>query len=367
MDRLAAIIFLMLISVSCAAQPDSVHSQFPFDKAEFAFHSGMIMPHVPSIDYTINDYTSGLDIRLFHTTRGNHGWQHLYHFPRVGLGYYHGSLGNEQIYGKAHSLYGFFEAPLLTWQNTAALHYRMAAGLSYVTKTFDPRRNLYNIAIGSHLNLHYNLSLLSLIRLSERYQLMMGMGLTHLSNGKIDSPNKGLNLISGTVGIRRSLYQPVKEELPHQNDSRLFKNQFSLIWSHGLKDHNRFKPAVYYISSLNISYERQYAEMAKAGVGFDAFFNPSLKNHQSQPPENNLANPALYRLGMHVSHDIVVGNFSLTLQLGRYFYNKIFYITDFYNRVGLRYYSNQHWIYNVSLKSHNANAEFIEFGLGYRW
>jgi len=349
------------------ARQDSLKRWFPFDQAELSYHSGIIMPHVPAIDFMTNDYTSGLDLRLLHNSDGSRGWHHLFHYPRLGLGYHHGSLGNKQVYGQAHSLYGFFEAPAITISPGTALHYRMSAGLSYITKTFDVQNNLYNIAIGSHLNLHYQLSMLATIRLTNEYQLVAGIGLNHFSNGKIQSPNKGLNLISGSLGVRYTLYEPDKSQKTEPIPDLPDKNHFSLIWSHGLKDYNRFQPAVYYISSMNLSYERQYARMAKYGMGLDAFYNPSLKNHLPASPANDLTHPALYRLGVHLSHDVIVGDFSLTLQLGHYIYNRVFYITDLYNRIGLKYYGKKHLILNVSLKSHNANAEFIEFGIGYQW
>ena len=352
---------------SQATRQDSLDWWFPFDQAELSYHSGMIMPHVPAIDLMTNDYTSGLDLRLLHTTDGSRGWHHLYHFPRMGLGYYHGSLGNNRVYGRAHSLYGFFEAPAATITPVIALHYRMSAGLSYITRTFDVNQNLYNIAIGSHLNLHYKLSLLVTLRLMDNCRLVAGMGLNHFSNGKIQSPNKGLNLISGSAGLRYTLHKPERKKRNPNLSDLPGKNHFSLIWSHGVKDYNRFHPEVYYISSMNLSYERQYARVAKYGIGLDAFYNPSLKRHLKEPTGSSLTHPALYRVGVHLSHDLIVGDFSLSMQLGHYIYNKIFYITDLYNRIGLKYYTNEHFIINVSLKSHNANAEFIEFGMGYQW
>ena len=350
-----------------AARLDSLERGLPFDQAEFSYHSGMIMPHVPAIDFMTKDYTSGAALSLLHTTDGSRNWHHLYHFPSLGIGYHHSSLGNNQVYGRAHSLYGFFEAPAVTISPGVALLYRMSAGLSYITRTFDVGQNIYNIAIGSHLNLYYKLSLLTTFRLTENYQLAVGLGLNHFSNGKIQSPNKGLNLISGSAGIRYTLYEPEKKKKSSVLPSLEDKNHFSLIWSHGWKDYNRFHPEVYYVSSMNLSYERQYARVARYGIGVDAFYNPSLKKHLKEPSGNRLIHPALYRVGVHLSHDLIVGDFSLTMQLGHYIYNQVFYITDIYNRIGLKYYTNKHFIVNVSLKSHNANAEFIEFGIGYQW
>lgn len=378
---LAAMLVVMVQAFALGS--DTLKNPFPFHQAELSYHSGMIMPHVPSIDFLSRGYTTGIDLRLIRRTDGSKPWHRHYHRPLLGIGYHGGSLGNQRIYGQAHSLYGFFEAPLWNLARSVYLNYQMSAGLSYITRTFDLDKNIYNIAIGTHLNLHYQLSLLAGYRLTPTYHVVAGLGLTHFSNGKIHSPNKGLNLISTTVGIRyrfndQPSQQPRNGGIPGdrpasaspepQSPADYDKNHFSLVWSHGLKDHNRFHPAVYYVSSLNFSYERQYAPVARFGLGLDAFYNPSLKHHQDNKRQgSDLTNPTLYRMGVHLSHDIQVGDFALTLQLGHYLYNRVFYITDFYNRVGLKYYSSPHLMWNLSLKSHNANAEFIELGFGYHW
>jgi len=363
-----AVIFMAAAkSESLATVQDSLERRFIFDKVDLSYRSGMIMPHVPAIDFMVRDHTSGMDLRLLHTSDGSKSWHQLFHHPRLGLGYYQGSLGNDQVYGRARSFYGFFEAPALTLSSRTAIHYRMSAGLSYISKKFDKSHNLYNIAIGSHLNLHYKVSLLASFRVMGSYQLMAGIGLNHFSNGKIRSPNKGLNLISGSLGLRYSLYKPEKKNEASSPPDMGKKDRFSVIWSHGLKDHNRFHSATYYVSSLSLNYEHQYARMARYGVGLDGFYNPSLKNQLTNSSTNDLANPGLYRLGAHLSHDVIVGDFALTMQVGHYLYNQVYYITDIYNRIGLKYYNIQGLILNVSLKSHNANAEFIEFGVGYRW
>ena len=378
---LAAMLVVMVQAFALGS--DTLKSPFPFHQAELSYHSGMIMPHVPSIDFLSWEYTTGIDLRLIRRTDGSKPWHRHFHRPLLGIGYHGGSLGNQGIYGQAHSLYGFFEAPLWNLSRSLYLNYQMSAGLSYITRTFDLDKNIYNIAIGTHLNLHYQLSLLAGYRLTPKYHVVAGLGLTHFSNGKIHSPNKGLNLISSNVGIRYrfgdqpsqpsregsiSGNRPASASPTVQPPADYDKNHFSLVWSHGLRNHNRFHPAVYYVSSLNFSYERQYAPVAKFGLGLDAFYNPSLKHHQDNKRQgSDLTNPTLYRMGVHLSHDIQVGDFALTLQLGHYLYNRVFYITDFYNRVGLKYYSNPHLMWNLSLKSHNANAEFIELGFGYHW
>jgi hypothetical protein len=361
------LLFILILSIQLRGQEENRNNAFPFDQAEISYNSGMIMPHVPAIDFITNDYISSFNLNLLKKMDGDKPWEKLYHHPDLGLGYYQGSLGNNKIYGHAHSLYAFFEAPIWNVRNQFGLTYRMSTGLSYISKTFDIQDNIYNIAIGSHLNMHFNLRINALINITENYRLISGLSLTHFSNGKIKSPNKGLNVINGSFGIRYLFSQPEPIKEDHTIPDIQDKNHFSVIWSHGLKDYNRFRDAVYYISSINVSYERQYAQFAKAGLGMDLFYNSALRNFREQPIKNGITNFALYRAGMHLSHDIIVGDFSLTMQLGHYFHNKAFFITDVYNRIGIKHYRENGMIFNLALKSHNANAEFIEFGIGYSW
>jgi hypothetical protein len=38
-----------------------------------------------------------------------------------------------------------------------------------------------------------------------------------------------------------------------------------------------------------------------------------------------------------------------------------------YQRIGIRYRTGRHLLWNMSLKSHYAVADHWEFGVGYRW
>jgi hypothetical protein len=206
------------------------------------------------------------------------------------------------------------------------------------------------------------------VKLFEKTNLFIAAGLTHFSNGKVKAPNKGLNTITSSFGIRHYFNEHAfeKKEIIDLPDIKE-RNRLSVIWSHGMKEHSRFIDGFFYISSLNISYERKYKHWAQVNLGLDGFYDKSLRVRIEGDPRDKFPESQLFRLGAHLGHDFLVGNVALTVQLGHYFYNKRFFITDFYNRIGLKYYFNDRFILNMSLKSHNANAEFIEFGLGYFW
>lgn len=118
---------------------------------------GVLVAHRSSLRPIVNDYPQYIILEVAKTTYGNKSWQALYNFPSLGIGYYHGSLGNNEILGKANALYGFIEAPYYKEKHITIL-YKFGFGLSYLSKKFDLENNIYNSAIGSHFNVLVHLS-----------------------------------------------------------------------------------------------------------------------------------------------------------------------------------------------------------------
>lgn len=362
-SQLVFVIFLSIFSVMAGTAQNSW-----FHGIESAGQSGFIMPHNRSIDYMTSEYVNAFHLNLVRETDGDKLWEKLYGYPSLGFGFYHGSLGNNHVYGKSYSLYSYFEAPAFRYPDLFEINYRLSYGLSYVTKTFELYRNYNNIAIGTHLNLHFNLMLNLIIPFNNHFKLFSSAGFTHFSNGKIKSPNKGLNVVSGGLGIRY-MFSPAEKEAfdPESIPPVKKKNHYTIIWSNGIKDYSRFDQNKYYIYSLAFNYHRKYKHWGQWGTGLDLFYDGSLINLTETRSGGGFFNKNLYRLGLHGSQEFLIGDFSLGLQLGYYLYSKVFYITNIYSRVSLKYKITPFLLANISLKSHNANAEFIEFGVGYSW
>jgi len=360
------LVFVVFFTLFCFTE--GIAQNRWFHGFEAAGQSGFIMPHNRSIDYMTSEYVNAFHLNLIRETDGDKLWEKLYSYPSLGFGFYHGNLGNNSVYGKSYSLYSYFEAPAFRYLDLFEINYRLSYGLSYVSKTFELHRNYNNIAIGTHLNLHFNLMLNLIIPFNDHLELFSSAGFTHFSNGKIKSPNKGLNVVSGGLGIRYMMHSTDKEAVdPESIPPVKKKNHYSVIWSHGIKDHSRFNDNQYYIYSLAFNYHRKYKHWGQWGAGLDLFYDGSMVNLTKTGSQADFFNKKLYRLGLHGSQDFIIGDFFLGLQLGYYLYSKVFYITNIYSRVSLKYAITQSLLANVSLKSHNANAEFIEFGVGYSW
>jgi hypothetical protein len=72
------------------------------------------------------------------------------------------------------------------------------------------------------------------------------------------------------------------------------------------------------------------------------------------------------RVGIFAGHELYIGKMSIVTQLGYYLYYPFDFEGRMYNRIGLKRYLGDHWFAAVTLKSHGAKAEAVEFGLGVR-
>jgi hypothetical protein len=67
-----------------------------------------------------------------------------------------------------------------------------------------------------------------------------------------------------------------------------------------------------------------------------------------------------------VGHELFINRLSVLVQLGYYVYYPFEFEGRVYNRVGIKRYFGSNWFGAISLKSHGAKAEAIEFGVGIR-
>ena len=84
-------------------------------------------------------------------------------------------------------------------------------------------------------------------------------------------------------------------------------------------------------------------------------------------PEENVSGDEDYkRVGLFVGHELFINKMSVETQLGYYVYYPFDFEGRTYFRVGLKRYFGEKWFGAITLKSHGAKAEAVEFGVGIR-
>lgn len=296
------------------------------------------------------------------TTYGKKSWEQLYNFPSLGMGYFHGNLGNDEVFGIADALYGFIEAPYAP-EKKVSFGYKFGFGLAHLSKKADLYQNIYNLAIGSHFNafIHFSFDL-KLNLMQNRLFVKTGLGFKHMSNGKIQTPNLGLNifdwhLTTGYYFGRRipQIYKP----LPIRN-----KHTFMAILAGGVKEFTEPNLGKYFAGNTTLEYEYAIQNKISVGLGTDLFYDGVVDKELSQNDDPKATVHAL-RAGIHASYIIYYHKIGFIVQMGSYiapYYEGNGYI---YHRVGFRAKITEHILANLTMKTHWAKADIVEFGLGY--
>jgi len=363
--RLFGLFFIFFIWFNCSLFGQELNHQNNYSLSAI-YAKGFIYAHTKSLNYLIKNYTSSFELNMNTTTNGSKLWHQIYHFPDIGLSYSYTDFGNPVQLGHANTIYTYILFPAIR-RRYFNLSYKCAVGTAWNSEKYDLQNNRYNIVIGSKLNAYLNLNLNFDFRLSQNLKLLAGIGMSHFSNGGTQQPNKGINIFSLQTGLR---YQIRKESDILTFDSIpkfIRKNEFSIIYTGGLKTLEPAQTKKYFVSTVSVNAERQFSHKNRFGVGIDVFKDNSRKEYLLEEHIIDPHGKDIFYAGAHASYDLVFGNTSFTIQMGAYFWQKSKSFENVYHRFGLKYRFSEHWMANITLKTFWASADFAEWGIGYRF
>ncbi len=331
-------------------------------------HTGISLPFYESVYYLTKDEIYAFDISASFPAYGKDYWEKLYNYPRTGYGISCWTLGNNEVFGKAYSLYSFFNIPVLKRKEKFSLNYQISVGGAYLTREFDVHENDLNRAIGSHMNLYVRLGIDGRIRLSSRCEMVLEAGTTHFSNGKTSIPNRGINSGSVSLGVNYLFFDngAVIQETEIPAVSKRYLQ--SVTYSAGVKVYDNLLDTKYFVTSLSYNMERLLSQRRKIGLGADFFYDGSISEAlagEDGIPEKDFTR--LIRFGLHASYAIRYKRVLMGIQGGHYLYSKYKDLTLFYTRLTLQYLVTERIAGTVAIKSHYGKADFLEYGLAYYW
>ncbi len=324
------------------------------------------------MNYLIKSHIGAGELSFIQQTFGEYKWERVYHNPEKGIGLFAAELGNPQELGQAIGVYPFVNFPLNPGRKIK-LFVRTGNGLGLITKPFEKTKNHKNNINGSYINQFIYLRLYTTFRPSKNLIMDSGVGLTHLSNGNFAVPNLGINLMTVNVGLRFQKPNPLANQLlNHKLDTtyrKYDKKPFvTVVTSAGLNESNYRNGKKYGVFSLALSGWKNVSPKSRFGFGLDYFYDYSniAKAKEKGTFDTNKKSNNL-QAGFRLGYEIVVGKFSLPMEMGTYYFSKTTTNGPLYHRVGLRCYLTNQLIINYTLKTHWFTAEVSEFGIGYKF
>ncbi len=334
------------------------------------YFKGNIALHNNDILHLINGHPEGFILSWNKKTYGFKNWEQRYNYPDYGVSFAYQNLKND-VLGNATSIYAHYNFYFLKRN----LMFRIGQGLGYTNNPYNKENNFRNIAYGSHLMSSTFLMLnYKKERIIDKFGLQAGFSLLHYSNANFKAPNSSTNSITFNLGI---IYNLDEEEQEYKNtldgNDRKFTEpvKYNIAFRAGINESDVVDSGQFPFYILSAYADKRINRKSAFQFGTDVFFSNFLKEliyyrSVSFPEEEVSGSEDYKRVGVFVGHELFIHKTSFITQLGYYVYYPYDFEGRTYFRIGLKRYFNDKFFGALTLKSHGAKAEAVEFGIGVR-
>jgi Lipid A 3-O-deacylase (PagL) len=389
MSRKVKLISLFLIGLNfhCFGQEKKPKLQF----IETEYLVGKIIPNYKDT-FPSTTLQHGFHLTIGSVNTDTSSWAKYYNFPEAGVSLLYSNYGNNTNFGNVFAATPYVAFPVF---NKAKPNYKLkfGLGLAYVTKTFDSISNTRNQVISSHLTWDFKLALYRNIYSAKNFNLLLGLGFLHQSNGHTKLPNLGIN--SALLSLSGQFYKdksynntPKRVKGRNHSQKKLF-----LQFREGYGFHeqspdegpklNRTKPV--YASSIAVGYI--YNSHIKLRTGVTYKFYEQYRAHLIEndvPGLSKNPNRNASAIVFYIGNEFLMSHFSIDLEFGinlyKPFYRKfnpdnaiaLTLMKTIATRLGLNAYlfntnllPKHNFFIGANINANLARADFTEFSLGY--
>ena len=402
---------LLLFSFVCGVYPQKSNYSV---KGSFLY--GSILKHNDHLKNLVTGPAIGGSVAIEWQTTGKKPWNQYFNFPIVGIEAVFIDFSNPEMLGKGLGLYPYMNIPIIR-NNYFTLNLKPGAGVSFMNKYYSnaPHQdgtlngangepNGANGAIGSMMNVFLACGGNVEVPIAYGFSVTADYAWNHISNGSIIQPNSGINMMNAYIGVK---YYPkdcrmcaIPRRRPLSDISRDFSVEVSL--SGGIRELYYKDDKKFPIAALSLSVHRPMANWYRMGLGADVFYDGVFGAVYKDfgPSENITSFQRTYittdemknkiRAGVSWQHELIIGRLIAGFHFGLYLYDPIKNLEPFsengklkkpliysynidkedgwlYTRASAKYMITNHLFGVISLKTHLQKAEFIAFGVGYKF
>ncbi len=298
------------------------------------------------------------------------GWKSMdnsYKHLRWGTGLTYFNMGNRELNGNVYAWHIHVEANL----KKRARHQsslRFGSGIGFLDRPYNLYTNKKNKAIGSNLNGNMQVMYKKYIDVSKKGSLVLGLGITHYSNGNFRRPNLGINMIHLNLGWLQKVQ--IIEAPKTRNLGKLFPdNGFEFNVGYARKQIAVADTRFFNIYSGSLIYYFKHKEKFRfwrAGIEtfIDRTYPYTLFNEASL---KHLKAKDVTEVAAKIGHEFQFGRVSIVTDLGTYVYRPNDYKKRVYFAIGFNYSFGKGLVAQTRLKSHMAVADYFYWSGGYRF
>ena len=153
---------------------------------------GKIIPISNNSKFPETSFQQTIALSMGFTNNDTTKWGRYYNHAETGFMTLYSYLGNGKVLGHQFSLLPFISFKIFNHLKTPC-KLRLGAGISYFTSRFDSLSNPTNEVIGSQFTWDVKVFMYKSILKKNGFNLQVGFGFSHESNGHTRLPNLGIN------------------------------------------------------------------------------------------------------------------------------------------------------------------------------
>ncbi len=359
-------IFFLSFSVCFSQDKEGVSKKYTLDISQYY---GSVLLHNTDISHLISNHPAGLILAYNRKTYGDEEWQEEFNYPDLGGSFVYQNMNNTTL-GHNFGLYAHYNFYLLK----RAIQFRIGQGIAYNTNPYDKNENFRNNAYGSHfmsstyLMLNYHKA-----NVFKGLGFKAGISLIHYSNANFKAPNTSTNTFALNAGMIYDLDGGKTHDYIKSGprEKIIEPIRYNLALRFGLNESDVIDSGQYPFYIASVYADKRLGRKSAIQFGADIYFSNFLKElirfQSISFPENGVSVDDDYkRIGLFVGHELFINKMSVITQLGYYVYYPFDFEGQLYNRVGVKRYFGNKVFGAITLKSHGAKAEAVEFGIGVR-
>ncbi len=361
---LRVFLFFLFFTSICFSQEVKNTKNYTLDVSPFY---GSILLHNTDISHLITEHPTGFILGFNRKTYGEKEWEQLYNYPDWGGSFVYQDTRNPTL-GNTYGLYAHYNFYFLKRN----LQLRIGQGIAYATNPYDRVGNFRNNAYGSRfmsstaLMLNYQRE-----RIFKNLGVQAGISVLHYSNANVRAPNTSTNTLAFNLGLVYSLGDESVAYMTTEKQKVTEPFRYNLVFRSGINESDNIGAGQFPFYIVSAYADKRLGRKSALQLGTDVFFSNFLKElirYQSISfPENNVSPDTDFkRVGVFLGHELFISRLSVITQLGYYVYYPFDFEGRVYNRIGLKRYFGKKWFGAITLKSHAAAAEAVEFGVGIR-
>ncbi|MGK7390352.1 MAG: acyloxyacyl hydrolase [Candidatus Cyclobacteriaceae bacterium M2_1C_046] len=325
-------------------------------------HKGVIWAHTSKLEDISDSAPWGVELSWSKINTSKKAWKNCNCYSRVGVSFNYFNFQNPDVLGSSYNLIAFAE-PYLNLNDKLYYTIRAGIGPSYLTKVYDEQTNPKNLFFSSPISFIILANFTANYKIAPQWAVNVSAQYSHISNGGIKKPNKGMNFPTFSLGADY-IVDPVslkpREKVISEKGNLQFYGRF-FTTRPDVPPTDNLPPSRDWLFGLAAGGQINIANFHGISIGTELVKDLALK----MEGERKDLGDDHYIVAAMAGHHLLFGRFDFNQQLGYYLVKPEHY-TDhkLYQRYELAYKINEYLLAGVSLKAHAEVAQNFDVRIG---